>query len=380
MRSLMTWLRVAAPPPWAPYVLLCVAVPEMIYGFSLWLVPGGVVEVLTPRDLVWMFVSVWLGARRLSDFHPLFHPKYREWLRLTPWTSRLPLPLGPPHLIPQDALWLALIWSVWHDPQISPLYLPLVFLATYLSVVCVALALTGEKGVAWLLAFGLGEVVRQWHEPLTSLVIAAWLYLAAWIGLRRSLTRFPWPGALPVTAVQAALQKQAGQMLGWPLDQLLVRRGNLIRGPMLKSAAISLLIGWWSYCVCSLATNPLVAEMFVRLLLITALAITVSRRALAYWIDYRSPISLWGRLWTFRWIIPRYDHILVTPALIVLVASMMPLILSNWQVPALAALAATISLVVFLALAMPPSFERWRLSGFFRIVPGGTNKAEFEKI
>lgn len=45
-----------------------------------------------------------------------------------------------------------------------------------------------------------------------------------------------------------------------------------------------------------------------------------------------------------------------------------------------AALAATISLVVFLALAMPPSFERWRLTGFFRIVPGSTNKVEFEQI
>lgn len=380
MRALMTWLRVAAPPPWTPYVLLCVAVPEMFYGFSLWLVPGGAVELLGTRDLVWMLITAWLGARRLSDFHPMFHEKYREWLRLTPWTSRLSLPLGPLHLIPQDALWLALIWSVWHDPQIPPLYLPLVFVASYLAIGCAVLALTGEKGVAWLLAFGLGEVVRQWPEPLTALVIAAWLYLAAWVGLRRSLARFPWPGTSPLLIVRAALQKQAGQMLGWPLDQLLVRRGNMSRGPLLKSAAISLLIGWWSYCACSLATNPLVAEMFMRLLFIAALALTVSRRALAYRIDYRSPISLWGRLWTLRWIIPRYDHILVTPALIVLAAAFMPPLLANWQIPALPAQAATISLVVFLALAMPPSFERWRLSGFFRIVPGGTNKVEFEKI
>lgn len=380
MRALMTWLRVAAPPPWTPYVLLSVAVSEMIYGFTLGLMPGGMPELLGMRDFVWMFVSVWLGARRVSDFHPLFHPKYREWLRLTPWTSRLPLPLGPLHLIPQDALWLALIWSVWHDPQISPLYLPLVFLASYLGVVCFGLAATSESGVGWLLAFGLGEVVRQWHEPLAALVIACWLYFAAWIGLRRSMARFPWPAAWPLGAMQVATWQQPRQWLGWPLDQLLVRRGDLGRRPILKLAAVSLLLGWWAYCSCSLVTNPLDADYAMRLLLLITLTTAVPRRVLRYWIDYRAPISLWGRLWTLRWIIPRYDHILVTPALILLVASLLPLVLAAWQVPMLAAQAATISLVVFLALAMPPSLERWRLSGFFRIVPGGTNRAEFEKI
>lgn len=380
MRALMTWLRVAAPPPWTPYVLLSVAVPEMIFGFTFWLIPGGMAEPLRMRDYAWMFVATWLGARRLSDFHPLYHEKYREWLRLTPWTSRVPLPMGPLHLIPQDGLWLTLIWIVWHNPQFSPLYLPLVFLTAYLVIVCPTLAATGEKSIAWLLAFVLGEVVRQWYEPLTALVAASWLYLAAWVGLRRSLTRFPWPDTAVVRAVQAVRQRQSRQMLGWPLDQLLLRRGGLSRGPILQSTAISLLIGWWAYCVCSLAPNPLDADMLMRMFLVIPLGAAVSRRVLRFWIDYRSPISLWGRLWTLRWIIPRYDHILVTPALMVFVAALLPLVLANWQVPDLAAQAMTISLVVFLALAMPPSLERWRLSGFFRIVPGGTNRAEFEKI
>lgn len=380
IHSLITWLRVAAPPPWTALVLLPIIGTEAIYAWTLWWVPGGVPEMLKPRDAVWMFIAICLGAWRVIGFHPLRHDPYREWLRLTPWTSRLPLPLGPVHLIPQDGLWLALIWIVWHDPQISRVYLPLVFLTSYLAAVCVSLAATKEQGIAWLLAFALAEVVHRWYEPLTALVLASWLYLAAWIGLRRSLARFPWPGISPARAAQTAMQKQGQQLLGWPLDQLLVRRGTLERRPVLKLLAISLLIGWWAYCAASLVTNPLEAVHLMRFMLIVVSVMAVSGRVFGYWSDYRPPISLWGRLWTLRWIIPRYDHILITPVLVVLAALFVPPVLAAWHVPTLAALAATISLVVFLGLVMPPTFEHWRLTGFFRIMPGSVNKVEFEKI
>lgn len=380
IRSFMRWSRAGAPSRGAAWLFLGVIGMEAIYAFIIWLGQGGAEEVLWPRDVFWMLLAGLLGVRRVSDFHPYYHDAYGGWLRLTPWTSRLPLPLGPAHLVPQDALRLGLALAVWHDPMISRCYLPLVFLTFYLATLCLSLTATREKGAAWLLAFGLAEVVRQLYQPLPALMVASWLYLAGWIGLRRSLARFPWPNVSPFNAAQAGIPQQTEESLGFPLDQLLVRHGDLARRPIFRPLATSFLIGWWAYCVFSLATNPLRAALWMRTVLIIASALAIFYRTFCYCQDYRPPISLWGRLRAFRWIVPRYDHILVAPALIVLAALLVPRVLFSWQVPALAALAATISLVVFLALAMPPSFERWRLTGFFRIVPGSTNKVEFEKI
>src|SRR4051794_3175520 len=51
----------------------------------------------------------WYGAYRALKFHPVVHSKYRQWLELSPWTNRLPLPLGPVMFVWQDALLIAAV-------------------------------------------------------------------------------------------------------------------------------------------------------------------------------------------------------------------------------------------------------------------------------
>ncbi|HET6880701.1 MAG TPA: hypothetical protein VFI31_11130, partial [Pirellulales bacterium] len=124
IRAAVRWLRIAAPPRWTPLALLPIAVMELIYGWLIWQWQGaGAAELLEKRDNIWVFLAFILGVQRVWEFHPLFHEDYRNWLRLTPWTSRSPLPVGPIHLLPQDALWLGLALLLWHDPGVSRLYL-----------------------------------------------------------------------------------------------------------------------------------------------------------------------------------------------------------------------------------------------------------------
>jgi hypothetical protein len=382
MRAIVQWLRVAAPPRWSGLWLLPIIGFELAYAWSSWKWPGQPLgELLHRRDNLVLLAAFSLGLRRAVDFHPLFHEGYRRWLCVTPWTSRLPLPVGPIHLVLQDALWLGVILALWHDPQCSRLYLPLCFITAYLVVICGSCLATGVEGISCVLAFGLGEVVRQWYTPSTALLVAFWLYLAGWIGVRRSLARFPWTlsRVWEVRSLQAIAEEQKQRMLGWPLDQLRTPPSEQEIG-LFQRVVASLLIGWWCYCLSTLITMLPMASKLLGMGLALATLGAVVGRTVGYWLDYRPPISFWGRLWTLRWIIPRYDHILIPPTLILLVAGAMPTVLAGWRLPMEVALSITISLVVFLAISMPPSFDRWRLTGYHRIVPGSTNKQEFEKI
>jgi hypothetical protein len=381
MRRIIQWLRVAAPPRWIVLPLLPVLGFELVYAFAAWKGWGLWNDLLLRRDVLLLLTATALGVRRAYDFHPLYHHGYRSWLRVTPWTSRVSLPVGPVHLVPQDALWLAVTLFLWHDPQLSRLYLPLCFGVPYLAVVCSSCLATGVTTIGCVLAFGLGEVVRHWYNPLQALSVAFWLYLAAWLGIRRSLAQFPWTLSWfwDMSSLQAVAEEQKRRMLGWPLDQLHGRPGEEPFNPF-HATVIGLLVGWWSYCLTSLITLPGAATPFRWLILSLISAMGILIRTVGYWVDYRPPITVWGRLWSMRWIIPRYDHICIPPVLIFLVACYLPRVLAGWHVPSDVALAATTSLVAIMACNLPPSFQRWRLTGFHRIVPGSTNKQEFVKI
>ncbi|HVX13416.1 MAG TPA: hypothetical protein VHC22_19690 [Pirellulales bacterium] len=381
IRRVVQWLRVAALPPRVWLLLLPVLAIEVCYWCTVWQGAAFPIDhfLLQRRDWLLIAAAILLGMSRVQAFHPLYQHGYRNWLRVTPWTSGVPLPVGPIHLVLQDAVLLLLGFLLWHHPQVSQFYLPLGFMFGYLALLCASFASTGMTGFAYLLAFGLGEVIRQWYDPATALAIAVWLYLAGWIGLRRMLAKFPWGLSTYWTApsLQSINEANLRQMLGWPLDQLQRSLGKL---SYVHGCLLSLLMGWWAYSLISLVPNPMDAANFMRLALGFSTIPALAMRTFPYWMDYRPPISFWGRLLTLRWIIPRYDHFLIAPILISIAATTLPYLLVGWQVPDLAALALTVSVVLGLAANMPPSLENWRLTGFHRIVPGSMNKQEFEKI
>ncbi len=71
------------------------------------------------------------AAFRCIYFHPVENRRYGSWLADTPWRHPQPLPLGPLHLVWQDAV-LVLVWSeLLPTDTFSRWTVPILFLLTY---------------------------------------------------------------------------------------------------------------------------------------------------------------------------------------------------------------------------------------------------------
>ncbi|HUG94311.1 MAG TPA: hypothetical protein VML55_26005 [Planctomycetaceae bacterium] len=389
------WLRVVLPGSEVLAIFLGVyALFEAFYWFErvvLGAVPGQ--ELTRIRDLVVLAAAVHYGLARVTRFHPLYDNSYREWLEKTPWTAARPLPVGPVHLVPQDAI-VVLGLTLMTLPRLAshPAMVPLGFLCGYLAAQALSLWPTGAKPFAYAVAFGLGLVVRFWSMPLVALGIAAALYVPAYLGLRHSLRRFPWdvPGffrlswwkSLQNPTGEHDLQGPRQQILGWPYDRLTPRPDPpSISG--LDASLISLLAGWWIYAIAAFfidaagaAAQPQVFVWWLVPVSFGLLAIGAGIRSTLYCWAHKPPISVWGRIRTFRWIIPGYDRAVMAPAA-ALVLPQVALLIAALVLPhglvspaVLCALPVTIGLLILLS-GQPP-LRRWLLTGQHRIVPGYT--------
>ena len=95
---------------------------------------------------------------------------------------------------------------------------------------------------------------------------------------------------------------------------------------------------------------------------------SVGRFATYIW-NYRPPISLWGRIWTGRWIIPGYDQMLAAPVCALIVGVLLPFLLDYWGAPPEYFFPLSLTVVLLIVLEMGPSLNRWQLTGNHRIVP-----------
>jgi hypothetical protein len=349
------------------------------------------------------------GVYRVFAFHPLLRVDYRKWLESTPWTSSKQLPLGPVHLVWQDAVVVVALSLL----GICALKLPcfaalLMVLLPYLLSMTLALRRTGEHGITYAMAFGFGLLILlSGHLTWVTAVTVA-LYALALVGLRRSLRRFPWDlqadsaeadvrGASARAAYAGTLPSMLTfslglnelfsdpptrpvitRWLGWPFDKLnpgaplcsLTRANGLI---------LSLLAGWYLYSLNGLpdlnAWDTVTLGTFRLVVVLAALA-----RVLMYCSGYSPPISLLGRIFTGRWIIPGYDRVFVAPLCAIVAGIIAPMLLTRWGLPLGAAIPISASFVLMILLTAGPRLPHWRLTGSHRLVPSSLNRAEFVKI
>jgi hypothetical protein len=86
-------------------------------------------------------------------------------------------------------------------------------------------------------------------------------------------------------------------------------------------------------------------------------------RGLIYTAVYHSPISLRGRIWTLRPIIPGYDYVLIAPLAMVITSIALPLALLAMGSPPDLAFALAAFAVILIGLAAPPTRFHWQLTG-----------------
>jgi hypothetical protein len=329
---------------------------------------------------LWCFAY---GVFRVIAFHPLFRPEYCKWLELTPWTSRKPLPAGPIHLVPQDAVVLGILIALMHTTGVVLLQVLLAFAFAYHAALALSLWPTGERWRSYFIVFVLGGAVRLIQYPPLALALLVALYPFTYLSLRRSLERFPWqlPDWWPRLELKPQATREdrkAGQkVLGWPYDLLQPIKSR--QGISFSDGtAVSVLLGWWVYAI--VANVPAEDQKKAGFLALIAVSYLVLSRVLLYCMNHWWPISLWGRLRTGRWIIPRYDRVFVAPVLTVIVQSVGLTYSTAFPFDVAVGTGIALAFAMAILLNMGPTLTEWRLTGGHRIVAGMANKRDFVQI
>jgi hypothetical protein len=317
----------------------------------------------------------------LLGFHPLFDSDYRGWLRSSPWNARKALPLGPIHLVPQDALLLGLIVLLQaYQPVLPRAAIPLAMFAAYLAVLLIALVYTGPTWAAYVLAFGLAVAGRcLWWSPSAALIALLPVVVFSQFALTRSLARFPWTERLQniraATAFAYDKRDPASRLSeDWPLEVELSDIVRLWPRSVLDARRRERMLGRFDFVLISLLAGfgvysatvglPLVEETSkVLIALVVAVASNVAIvRIGIYTAMHHPPISLWGRFVTGQWIIPAYDVVVLTPLACVAAAFAVYLVASSLQLSFAITLGSVVTTTLLVALLGGPTKRRWQLT------------------
>jgi hypothetical protein len=309
--------------------------------------------------LEWMLLVIACAAYgiwRVAGYHPVFHSEYRAWLTTTPWTAKMPLPIGPISLAWQDALLLcpiALVAAL--HAKLNPAYIFVSFGTAYVATAAYALVLTRRDAAYWL-ALGLAGVAREIHAPLIALALMALLCVMAQISLERSLAKFPW---------EILIFSQKDICIPSPFDRLSPTPSRF-RISVVQGILLGILAGTWTYATSwriPQAEDPNGA----RVAFITALACVPLIRVVWYLSVGMPSVSLIGRVATGRLILPGYDKIFVAPAIAALLAVLVPEILIHCGIAGPSWKGISVGLVATVLFSMGPTLADWRLTGTSRI-------------
>jgi hypothetical protein len=308
------------------------------------------------------------GLVRLLPFHPMTRPGYKPWLQQTPWTVRQPLPLGPAHLVLRDALAIAGLTVCGFRAGVH-WALPAALVGTvYLVVLAFTLVGGHVPKHATVLAFGPPLFAILSSQPAWMLAAVGAFYCVGYVGLRKSLSKFPWRDP---DEVHPSLRPPKAQSLGWPLKWVApIPPDKPV--PASIGFLIALLVAWWVFGLMVLTGEPVGPETHadpLEILRLMALGACCGLfagviRAVGYLVGTAPPLGTLGRLRTGRLVIPEYDHVLVAPALVWLLATVTPgAVFYFLHVGSAANAAISVFVVLSAAINLGPTMASWRLTG-----------------
>jgi hypothetical protein len=384
MKSLRQWhSNLVWPPLWLIVSFF------VVYGTleaALWLIqraillPESFTELPETRSMRLAIVggaAFCYAVFRLIRFHPACNQAYAGWLKLSPWTAEKPLPCGPVHLVWQDAVVIGALAAMakWHargDPGLPVL----IFGSTYLVGFTLLLAYTRTWRHCLVLGFLWPALMLPAAKGLVLIVLAGAIIVVVWRGHRRSLRAFPWQFLLNTEPRPPAksfwemeihvggLTDRRSSGAGWP-NTPLSPKPELLSIRSSTSLALSLLFGWWVYCIV-VRTGAEAPSGF--LILPFAIFAAILRLAL-YCVGIAPPFSVFGRIASGQILIPRFDQVFVTPIAVVLLAIAGTIILRRLGLASPAAFSCVAAAVGFVLLNGGPTLSKWILTGQHRYRP-----------
>lgn len=320
------------------------------------------------------------GVFRVFAFHPAMRMDYLRWLALTPWRPRMPLPMGSVHLVAWDALPIALL-SLLCLGSADPSFVELssMFMLAYLLAAGIAMAFTRAYCHAYVLAFGLGVAIIFFadEKTVTALALLVALCLVGRHGLEFSLAGFPWgeasnssvPSKIQMLHDSFNLQKisdvNRSRVDGWPYS-VLAPGAKIPSLSYSHGLTLSLLAAWYVYVFCSLRSEN-DRHLIVSIHFWMAIIVGPLTRCVIYCYDHWPPISFWGRIVTFRWIIPGYDRAFIAPLLACALGFGMRYLLDSCGVAGEIRVAVVVGVILLTLLNVGPTLKSWRLTGQHRL-------------
>jgi len=336
-----------------------------------------------------MLLMVWAalyGGYRALQFHPMYNRRYLQWLTMSPWNISKPFPLGPPHVVWVDVVIVGIPMLLVHtDGIFSPAYPAITFLTVYLVLWGLALAFPPEHFWRSIVAVFLLPFTAYPHcDPWLGLAVFVGLYLWIRLGFQTQFKEFPWNTAYwklePVERLRRGFAKK--DMVGW-LSQMLRLYDSGRKMSITSALGIATLVTWWLHAgLWVVAYSDFDAAAFLLLLTLgLGVPALIIGRLIAYiGAGYRPPINIWGRIFTFRWFIPKYDVVYVSPVCMALVGL---LVLRFGYLLPLSDIHLFESLIFvefFLALSLPPRRIDWWLTGAHRMVEKPKRMQQQSKI
>jgi hypothetical protein len=282
-----------------------------------------------------------------------------------------PLPLGPLELVPEDAVALGLLALVGTTlPNFTSLYILNSFLFAHISVQLLTFWKTGAPAFGYCALLFLGFFPQWWQRQWADFALLAGIYLMVHEGLWRALHKFPWQteGCLRDFGLVNTPGTDLNPSCGWSFDRF-HRDIRMAKGINRIDALLSCMLGsWWLWSVCSLIVDPRERGAATGVIALGTITFAPVARWLIYVRGYQSPISLWGRVWTFRLIIPGYDQVYVGPICSLMAGVILFFFLPRYLlIPIDVCWVIAAGVTAFLALISPPRLRRWRLIGQHRI-------------
>jgi hypothetical protein len=372
MRRMLTRFRTVAPP--AGLVLTFLFLFGVLEGGVLYFEHqvGARIDLRFRPGHVLLFTgSACLGYYRALAFHPTWRPDYFEWLKFTPWTLHKPLPLGPIELVPEDSLAVGgLMLLSLTQPAPNSINIVNTFLFNHTLLITASLAGKSVPGFVYGSLLLLGIVPQLRMEPWIGLAVLVGTYLFVHEGLWRALAHFPWDnGGIRAESPDQILRKAVVTSCGWPFNRLHddVRRAYSIMP--IDAALFCMLGGWWVWSLFSLFDDSILRFRWLQVFAISILCVSPVIRLWVYLVGHAAPISFWGRLRTFRWIIPGFDQVFVGPICSVLGGLLILSFLGTRWMPVDICLLTAAGFSLFVALIAPPDLRRWYLTGHHRLTP-----------
>ena len=356
------WHVVLPPPPITALlgVVYLLTYPADVYLIRLDPLLGDTMGA--SRVILLTLSSVLYAYYRVRAFHPFYNRSYREWLCIIPWSVDHPLPQGPIHLIWVDLAMLAILYllAYFNLPSAAPI--PVIgFLAAYLALLLLTFQ-AEQIHIPVIALFLVPFAVYPFRNAYVAILLLLALYALCLWGLRQYLKDFPWNTKYWKADPVQELRKQAirQRVIGWPFKYLNIYHSL---GVSFRTALVlSILVTWWLHVIRWSFDKPY-RFSFV-LFFITYVVLF---RTFTYAGIYRPPINLWGRIFTGRLIIPRYDKIFLAPICVMLAGTLLPVVLGRVGMNRMWSFELSSFVVLFLALSLPPKLRDWRLTGPHRI-------------